>query len=61
MMYRVMWEVDIEAHSPREAALQALLMQRDPTSIATVFDIYHNTSGMFMESVDLENKGDNNG
>lgn len=55
MMYKIMWEVDIDAETPREAALQALVMQRDPTSTATVFDVYHGTSGMFMESIDLHN------
>lgn len=37
--YRVVWEIDIVASSPREAAKQALEIQRDPESLATVFDI----------------------
>lgn len=37
--YRVIWEIDIVASSPREAAKQALEIQRDPESLATVFDI----------------------
>lgn len=37
--YRVKWEIDIEADSPREAAEKALAIHRNPDSIATVFDI----------------------
>ncbi len=39
MLYRVKWEVDVDAKSPRDAAKQALRMQRDPESWATVFDV----------------------
>jgi hypothetical protein len=38
-MYRVMWSIDIEADTPESAAEQALTMQRDPESTATVFAI----------------------
>lgn len=37
--YRVTWEIDIDAASPREAAEKALHIQRDPDSIATVFTV----------------------
>jgi hypothetical protein len=37
--YRVRWEIDILATSPREAAIEAQKIQRDPKSIATVFDV----------------------
>jgi hypothetical protein len=37
--YRVRWEIDVEAESPREAAEKALATQRDPESEATVFDV----------------------
>jgi hypothetical protein len=37
--YRVVWEIDIEAESHREAAEEALAIQRDPQSIATVFSV----------------------
>jgi hypothetical protein len=40
-MMRVRWEIDIEARTPREAARKALDIQRDPASIATVFDVRH--------------------
>jgi len=37
--YRVNWVIDLEADTPLEAALAALAIQRDPESIATVFDV----------------------
>lgn len=39
MYYRVTWEIDIEAGSPQQAAKQALAIQRDPQSTATMFKI----------------------
>ena len=45
-MYRVTWEIDIEAKSAKEAAKQALFIQRDPESTATIFDVaYHKVTG----------------
>jgi hypothetical protein len=38
--YRVRWEIDIEAETPREAAEKALAIRRKPDSIATVFDVW---------------------
>jgi len=38
--YRVIWEVELYAASPRDAAQKALEMQRDPDATATVFDVY---------------------
>lgn len=35
--YRVVWEIDIEADTPEDAARQALDIQRDKNSEATVF------------------------
>lgn len=37
--WRVTWEIDIEADTPREAAEQAQAIQRDVMSIATVFRV----------------------
>jgi hypothetical protein len=37
--YTVVWKIDIEANSPREAAELALKIQRDKKSTATVFDV----------------------
>lgn len=39
MRYRVKWEIDIEAGTPEQAAQQALAIQRDPESTATVFEV----------------------
>jgi hypothetical protein len=35
----VRWEIDVDARTAREAAHKALAIQRDPASIATVFDV----------------------
>lgn len=37
--YRVVWEIDITAASPREAAKLALEIQQDPESTAIVFQV----------------------
>jgi polyisoprenoid-binding protein YceI len=44
--YTVIWEIDIEADSPKEAAIKAREYQLDPESTATVFkvDQDHNSS-----------------
>jgi hypothetical protein len=39
MHYRVLWQIDIEAGSPEQAARHALEIQRKHDSIATVFDV----------------------
>jgi hypothetical protein len=39
ILYRVTWEIDIDAESPRQAAERALEIHRDPKSIATVFEV----------------------
>lgn len=38
--YLVQWEIDISAGTPEEAARRALEIQRDPNSIATVFNVW---------------------
>ena len=37
--YRVEWVIELSALSPREAAEEALRIQRDPDSTALVFDV----------------------
>jgi hypothetical protein len=37
--YKVVWEIDIAADSPEEAARKALEYQRDRESLATVFNV----------------------
>jgi hypothetical protein len=39
MLYKVKWEIDLEANSPKEAAQQALDMLQDKGSTATVFKV----------------------
>lgn len=39
MEYRVKWEIELTADSPREAARLALEIQRDRSSLATVFHV----------------------
>jgi hypothetical protein len=38
-MRRVRWEIDVDARTSREAARKVLAIQRDPGSMATVFDV----------------------
>ena len=38
--YTVLWEIELDADTPEEAARQALQIHRDPTSIATIFSGY---------------------
>jgi hypothetical protein len=37
--YRVTWEIDIDAYTPKQAAKSALRIMRDPESIANVFTV----------------------
>lgn len=37
--YKVEWVIDIYAATPEEAAREALAIQRDPNSLATVFEV----------------------
>lgn len=46
MTYRVVWEIDIEAETPEEAARKALEIQRDHSSGATVFDCINMAGNM---------------
>lgn len=48
--YRVKWEIDIDADSPREAAERALEIQQNPESTAVVFDVY---DGLTTVTIDL--------
>jgi hypothetical protein len=38
--YTVKWTIEIDSETPEEAARETLEIQRDPASLATVFDIY---------------------
>jgi hypothetical protein len=52
MLYRVRWDIDIDAQTPMEAAQKALEIHRNPESIATVFLVSH---GDHTHEVDLTN------
>lgn len=38
--YHIVWEIELVATSPEDAARQALAIQRDSASLATVFDVF---------------------
>jgi len=38
-LYHVVWEIDVYAQSPRDAAKEAQAIQRDKDAMATVFDV----------------------
>ncbi len=38
-LYHVVWEIDVYAESPREAAKEAQAIQQDKDAMATVFDV----------------------
>lgn len=48
--YLVTWEIDVTAETPVEAAREALRIQRNPESIATVFGV---ADGFDVRRVDL--------
>lgn len=50
--YLVTWTIDIEATSPKKAAEKALAIQRNPSSIATVFDVCEHQTDK-TETIDL--------
>lgn len=41
--YRVIWEIDVTADSPRAAAEAAQRIQRTPNAWATVFEVWDDT------------------
>lgn len=57
--FLVTWQIDIEAETPEDAAREAFRAQRDPDSIATVFEVQERTKDGHSEPirVDLEEVG----
>ncbi len=51
MEFRVIWEIDIDADSPMEAAQEARTVQLRPDTTATVFSVWEH-AGM-MHRIDL--------
>jgi hypothetical protein len=57
MEFRVIWEIDIEAEGPKEAAQQAREIQLIPGMSATVFDVWAYVAGK-MQRIDLVDQPD---
>ena len=51
-MIRVSWEIDVEAQTEVEAAMEALRIMQDPKNTAVVFEIHPGTKQKTM--IDLE-------
>lgn len=47
MEYRVVWTIEINADSPREAAELALEIQRDPDSEALSFEVHDSETDVY--------------
>ncbi len=57
-VYRVSWEIDIEADSPQEAAQLAREINRDMFSTATVFSVQDEVTGQtWTVDLDKEDEG----
>jgi len=56
MLYRVMWDIELEADGPLDAAEEAQRMQRDPDSLATVYCVY-DERGKLVDQYDLLEQG----
>ena len=52
--YRVVWEIDIEADTPADAARQAREIQLDPTNIASCFHVFKSRGGELDEAVSID-------
>jgi hypothetical protein len=50
--YLVTWEIDITADSPREAAIEAMILQQDKNSEAVAFTVKEQATGELVD-VDL--------
>jgi hypothetical protein len=57
MEFRVIWEIDIDAEGPKEAALEARTIQLTPGMSATVFDVWAYVTGK-MHRIDLVEEPD---
>jgi hypothetical protein len=57
MEFRVIWEIDIDAEGPKEAAQEARAIQLTPGMPATVFDVWAHVAGT-MHRIDLIEEAD---
>ncbi len=55
MFYKVEWGINIEAHSPEEAARKAREIQLDPDSTATFYDVTYE-NGIKLKTINLKRK-----
>jgi hypothetical protein len=55
--FRVIWEIDIQADTPKEAAQLARIIQLTPGMSATVFDVWAHAAGK-MHRIDLVEESD---
>ena len=55
MEYRVLWEINIDADNHEDAAQEALRIQRDPESTATIFTVQEISE---IVTIDLEREED---
>jgi hypothetical protein len=55
--FRVIWEIEIKADSPMEAAKEARVIQLTPGMSATIFDVWAHTAGK-MHRIDLIDEPD---
>lgn len=53
--YLVSWEIEVDADDPKQAAQRALAIQKDPSSLATVFKVERRRWAQTLY-VDLEEK-----
>ncbi len=52
--YRVIWEIDVDASSPMEAAREAQAIQRDTESIATVYEVQDRQAAPAIKVFDVD-------
>jgi hypothetical protein len=57
MEFRVIWEIDIHAEGPKQAAQEARAIQLTPGMSATVFDVWAYMAGK-MHRIDLVEEAD---
>lgn len=60
MEYRVIWEIDVDARSPREAAKHAKVMMVDRDTTATVFCVTNKRGRRFTVDLRPREFGDGN-
>jgi hypothetical protein len=57
MEFRMIWEIEIKANSPKEAAQEARTIQLTPGESATVFNVWAHVAGK-MHRIDLVEEPD---